>query len=129
MNAVERHIGIRQSVLVRHISDGAFGTALGSVWYSARDAGESSLVADLQSLMHVADDVLAPRGNQPAVLMLGDYIRIERPQLATLVVVTQPPRTCYDCAAEIEDASRVLQKCMHFFSINPFFVFQTSLAN
>lgn len=111
---VERHVGIRQAVLVRHLSDGAFGGSLGTVWYSARGTTEASLLADLQSLMNFADDVLAPRGNKVAVVTLGDYIRVERLQLATLVVVTQPPHTCNDCSRQIEEATHVLQRCKCF---------------
>ncbi len=106
-------MGIEQAVLVRDRGRGSFGGTLGTTWYSTRGAGESSLVADLQGLMNVADDVLASRSNKAQVLTLGDHVRIQRLALATLIVVTQPPHTCNDCATEIEETTRVLQRCKY----------------
>lgn len=123
---LERTVGVRAALLVRE-----------SDVFAAHHPRDASLVVDLQGLMHAADDILATRRTKAGVLTLGRHIRIHRLALATLVVVTQPPATvvgrepavalvdgegtadegvavddeAVDCAAQIEEAAAVLQRC------------------
>lgn len=108
--AVERKVGIRHAFLVRHRDEGAFSTGLGSMWYSSSRASDASLIANLQSLLNVSDDLLASRDDSTAVKTVGEHVRIERMALATLIVVCQAPHTYYSCQEAIASSTAVLEK-------------------
>lgn len=101
---LERVVGIRSAVLVRE----------NTTVFAADHPRDAELVADLQGLVHVADDVLSmpsTRGPGATVeLSLGANVRIQRLATVALVVVTEPPTTCRDVGKEIERVTAVLQR-------------------
>lgn len=102
---LERVVGVRSAVLFRK------NTSV----FEADHPRDAELVADLQGLVHVADDVLSlpsTRGPSTTVeLSLGANVRIQRLTTAALVVATEPPTTCRDVGNEIERVTCVLQRC------------------
>lgn len=72
------------------------------------------MVADLQALLSAGDDVLASHADESSVITVGETIRIERLDMATLVVVSQPPHTFHECLEVIASCSRVLKQCKCF---------------
>jgi len=107
---LERTVGVSSAVLVRE------ETSIFSADYPA----DTTLVADLQGLIHVADDALAVRGNKANVLSLGNSIRIHRLERASLVVVAS--NDIKSIVREIEQAAWALERCtsLSFPLPNPF---------
>lgn len=102
---LERVVGVRSALLVRK----------NTTVFAADHPRDAELVADLQGLVDIADDVLSlpsTRGRGATVeLLLGANVRIERLATAALVVVTEPPTTWRDVGKEIERVTFVLQRC------------------
>lgn len=108
---MEANGNIDRVFLLRHRAEGAFSKTLDRVWY-ASGVGGTSLLPDVQALLSAGDDVLSKQKDEVAkVTTVGEYIRIERLNVATLVVVTQAPATCTECQVVIEGCTRVLKEC------------------
>lgn len=108
---VESNAAVRQTFLVQHHVGGAFSKSLENIWYPSGNHPGSTLIADLQALLAAGDDVLASQGDESAVVTIGDNIRIERLDVATLVVVSQPPHTFSSCQDIITSCTQVLKQC------------------
>lgn len=108
---VESNVAVRQAFLVQHHVSGAFSKSLENIWYPSSNAPGSTLIADLQALLAAGDDVLASQGDESSVVTIGDDIRIERLDVATLVVVSQHPHTLSSCQDVITSCTRVLKQC------------------
>lgn len=109
--SVESHVAVRQAFVVQHHVSGAFSKSLENVWYPSSNAPGSTLIADLQALLAAGDDVLASQDDETSVVTIGDSIRIERLDVATLVVVSQRPHTFSSCQDVISSCTRVLKQC------------------
>eukprot|EP00177_Eucheuma_denticulatum_P007824 GFKZ01014239.1.p1 GENE.GFKZ01014239.1~~GFKZ01014239.1.p1 ORF type:complete len:270 (-),score=35.18 GFKZ01014239.1:1063-1872(-) len=110
MQSLEANEAVRHVFLVRHRVDSLFAKILDKMWYSSADAVGSAMLADLQALLAAGDDVLVSHADESSVVTVGEYIRIERLDLATLVVVSQPPHTFSSCLQVIAASTRVLKK-------------------
>lgn len=108
---VESNTAVRQAYLVRHHVEGTFQKSLESIWYPSGSRSGSTMIADLQALLAAGDDVFASQGDETAVVTIGDDIRIERFDGATLVVVLQPSNTFSSCQGIIASCSCVLTQC------------------
>ena len=96
-------------MLLRHKRD-IYGSLLGDVWYATFRENQARVTADLQNLLNVADDLLAPRKDVASVVTLGERIKMERLKLGTLIVVCQSPDTYASLRATIDNTSSVLRK-------------------
>lgn len=104
--------------LLRHRGDAMFFKTVEHVWYSSSPTTGSGLISDVQALLTVGDDLLSSKHevssskqDATAVVNIGSNIRIERLDMATLVVVTQPPHTCISCQQLISSCTNVLKNC------------------
>lgn len=107
---VESNAAIRQAYLVRHGLEGTFRKSLESIWYPSGSRSGSTMIADLQALLAAGDDALASQGDETAVVTIGDDIRVERFDGATLVIVLQPSNTFSSCQDVIGSCSQVLEQ-------------------
>lgn len=117
---VETNAAVRHAFLVRHHAEGAFSKSLDNMWYSSANMVGSAMIADLQALLSAGDDVLASNADESSVVTVGETIRIERLDMATLVVVSQPPHTFNECLEVIASCTRVLKQCKYLQS--PFLI-------
>lgn len=102
------HSGIKDVFLLGHRRDGAFGNTLDHVWYASTPTTGTALLADIQALFAVGDDLLSPQQDYTSVVTVGAYVRIQRLDIATLVVIAQPPHTCTTCQDVISSCAHVL---------------------
>ncbi|CDF37913.1 unnamed protein product [Chondrus crispus] len=109
---VESNAAIRQAYLVRHGLEGTFRKSLESIWYPSGSRSGSTMIADLQALLAAGDDALASQGDETAVVTIGDDIRVERFDGATLVIVLQPSNTFSSCQDVIGSCSQVLEQLL-----------------
>lgn len=94
------------------MKDGAFSKSLDRMWYPSSGTVGASLLADLQALLSAGDDVLASQRDESCVVTIGKYVRIERLEVATLVVVAQRPASYITCQSAISYSTRVLKQRM-----------------
>lgn len=69
------------------------------------------MIADMQALLSAGDDVLNAKGDQSGVVTIGDFVRIERLDGATFVVVSQKPTTVTGSQELIACYTSVLKQC------------------
>ena len=69
------------------------------------------MLADVQALLSAGDDVLSGQRDEAVVVTVGEHLRIERLDLATLIVVTAPPATYTSCHGVITACTGVLKRC------------------
>lgn len=108
---VNSHAGIKDVFLLGHRQDGAFGNTLDHVWYASTSSTGPTLLADIQALFAVGDDLLATQQDRTSVVTVGANVRIQRLDIATLVVIAQPPHTCTTCQDVISACAHVLTQC------------------
>lgn len=108
---VKSHVGVKDVFLLGHRRDGAFGNNLDHVWYSSTPTTGATLLADIEALFAVGDDLLSTQQDRASVVTVGANVRIQRLDIATLVVVAQPPHTCYMCQDVISACAHVLSQC------------------
>lgn len=108
---MEANAAVRHAFLVRHQAEGTFGKLLDNMWYSSANMVGSAMIADLQALLSAGDDVLASNADESLVVTVGETIRVERLDIATLVVVSQPPHTFNECLEVIASCTKVLKQC------------------
>lgn len=103
-------MGIKEVFLLGHRRDDMFGKTVEHVSYSSATATSASLIADVQALLSAGDDLLSLQRDETAVITVGVHVRIQRLDVATLVVVAQPPHTCTSCQGVISACTNVLQQ-------------------
>lgn len=103
-------MGIKDVFLLGHRQDGAFGNTLDHVWYASTSSTGATLLADIQALFAVGDDLLATQQDRTSVVTVGANVRIQRLDIATLVVIAQPPHTCTTCQDVISACAHVLTR-------------------
>lgn len=91
--------------------DGVGSNWLERMWYCAEATVGSSIIADLQALLAAGDDVLSSHADEANVITVGENVRIERLELATLMVVSETPKTFSDCLEVIGMCTKVLKQC------------------
>lgn len=109
--SVNSHAGIKDVFLLGHRRDGTFENILEHVWYASTQTTGATLIADIQALFAVGDDLLSVQRDQTSVVTIGTSIRIQRLDIATLVVVAQPPHTCTTSQGIISACTHVLKQC------------------
>ncbi|KAI0563249.1 hypothetical protein FGB62_44g153 [Gracilaria domingensis] len=114
MQSLESEEGVKQVFLLKHDPGDTFSKSLYRVWYSSSPVGGGALLADLQALFAAGDDVLAKQGDESSVITLGETIRIERVESATLLVLTQPSSACTLVQEAITNCTVILR---HLFSL------------
>ncbi|PXF43350.1 hypothetical protein BWQ96_06913 [Gracilariopsis chorda] len=108
MRALEAEPGVKQVFLLQHNPDDTFSKSLYRIWYSSSPVGGGTLLADLQALLSAGDDVLAKQGDESSVITLGNNVRIERLEAATMLVLTHPSSSCASVQNAIISCTRVL---------------------
>lgn len=96
--------------MLGHRPDDMFGKTVERVLYSSAAAKGASLIADVQALLSAGDDLLSSQQDQTSVVTVGVYVRIQRLDAATLIVVTEPPHTSTSCQGIISACTNVLQQ-------------------
>jgi hypothetical protein len=109
MLQLNRERGVLRALLLRN-ARGARAHVPSALWFAGGLDGEDGVVADAAALAAAADDLLVRHGDAAALVDLGDYVRVERLSLATLVVATAAPATVASCAEVIDTAASTLQK-------------------
>jgi hypothetical protein len=109
MLQLEREPGIQRALLFRH-RRGAFAHSPSHAWYSGYRDDEANVIADLQALLHVSDDVLVSRMDQTSRITIGDHIRIDRLSMGTLIVATAPSESHISCQGVINATTAMLQR-------------------
>jgi hypothetical protein len=110
MLQLERENGVRRALLLKH-RRGAFSHSPGHVWYPGYRDDETNVIADMQALLHVSDDILGSHGDQMSRITIGDRIRIDRLSLGTLIVATAPSETHISLQGVIDATTEMLQRC------------------
>lgn len=106
---VEREPGVQEAMLFRHKRT-PFAASFGDVWYAGIRRDARRILADLQALTHVSDDMLGTRGDTTSSLALGNRVAVERLSIATLVVVASPMETTSSCRPVIDIAVSILSR-------------------